>query len=128
MTWCGPYKTGWAGPCKLDVALAFCFLLIALLCSAFQIRKLRLLRGRYQNANVRAGWVTWVYLLCGLLHVAWFLVSCISKQAAGFQVLTQAVFLAAWSAVTVISPCLACLTYPIPVHCATNSAFCATTF
>lgn len=117
MTWCGPYKSGWGGPCKLDVSLAFCFLLNATLCSGFQFRKLRLLRGRCPDLAPRADWVAWIYFACGTLHLAWFLVSCFSKQTAAFQILTQAVFVAAWALVLVGSTSSYTSTlHPIKVH------------
>ena len=109
MSWCGRYKASDRGsPCIVDVTAAVVFLLVACLVLNFQIRRIRLLsRLRYTTTHSRwkhlcsAG----LYGLNVIVHATWFVLSLVLKEAAGFQIFTEATLCAVWSAVLVRHHC-----------------------
>lgn len=106
MSWCKNFsKGGWESPCRLEVVLAVVFLVATCLILGFQLRRMSLLLAR------RAGRTMWpshvslallfIYTLNAVLHLAWLIADSILSQTAGFQIFSEAIFLACWTAVLV---------------------------
>ena len=109
MSWCGKYRASDRGsPCIVDVTAAVVFLLVACLVLTLQIRRIRLLsRHRYTTTHAR-----WKYFCSAglygvnvVVHATWFVLSLVLKEAAGFQIFTEATLCAVWGAVLVRHHC-----------------------
>ena len=105
MSWCGRYRASDRGsPCIVDVTAAVVFLLVACLVTTVQIRRIRLLsRLRYTTTHSRwkFGGRGGLYGVNVIVHVTWFVLSLVLKEAAGFQIFTEATLCAVWGAVLV---------------------------
>lgn len=108
MSWCGRLGGSWKKPCRLDVVTAVAFLIVTALVAGFQLRRVDALRKRrIRQSCVRAKlWtlaVDGAYAGVAAAHLAWLAVVSGLSSAAGFRVLTEALFSVAWLSVLVSS-------------------------